>query len=188
MALTQPRRLQARGRTALRTLRREAAPHTWAQRSLQGGRGEMLHLVSVFQHEKQVFRLWVLLIDLQNPSEQAMGTASPGRARVYWTAAFRAAGRWSPEDLQPEAPPHPRVRPPSRGTGLPAEPDWSVSSGSRGAQGPKEGLERPPWLSRPGQGPSLFQDVVKPRGPLLSHPRTRKRKSPSTGPLKNAAG
>ena len=25
------------------------------QRSLQGGQGEMLHLVSVFQHQKQVF-------------------------------------------------------------------------------------------------------------------------------------
>lgn len=149
---------------------------------------EMLPLVSVFQQQKQVFRPWALLIDVQNPSEQAMGTASPGGARVYWTAACRAAGRWSPEDLQPEEPPHPRVRPPSGGTGLPAEPDRSVSSGSRGAQGPKEGLERPPRLSHPGQGLSLPQAVIKPWEPLLSHPRTRKRKSPSTGPLRNAAG
>ena len=33
----------------------EAAPPTRAQRSLQGGRGEVLHLISVFQHQKQVF-------------------------------------------------------------------------------------------------------------------------------------
>lgn len=42
----QPRRLRARGRTALRTLRTEAAPPSRAQRSLQGGRGEVLHLIS----------------------------------------------------------------------------------------------------------------------------------------------
>lgn len=39
VAPTQPRQLQARGRTALRTLRREAAPPARAQRSLQGGWG-----------------------------------------------------------------------------------------------------------------------------------------------------
>lgn len=131
---------------------------------------------------------WALLIDLQNPTKQVIGTALLGGARVYWTVACRAAGRGSPDDPQPEELPHPCVCPPSGGTGLPAEPDRSVSSGSRGAQGPKEGLQRPPWLSRPGQGLSILQAVVKPRGPLLSHPRTRKRESPSTGPLKNAAG
>lgn len=101
--------------------------------------GEMLPLVSVFQQQKQVFRPWALLIDVQNPSEQAMGTASPGGARVYWTAACRAAGRWSPEDLQPEEPPHPRVRPPNGGRGSPQSQTGVCPVGAGEPRGPRRG-------------------------------------------------
>lgn len=144
-----------------------------------GWTGEMLPLVSVFQ-QKQVFRPSALLIDVQNPPEQTWGQP---RREGAGSIGQRPAGQRADGALRTctrrSHPIHVSVHP--AGSGLPhrARPECVLwGPGSPGAQG---GLERPPKASHPGQGLSLPQAVIKPWEPLLSHPRTRKRKAPAQG-------
>lgn len=136
-----------------------------------GGASSRLHFPA---SEASFFHPRALLIDLQNPTEQAMGTASQGGAQICWMAACKAAGRGSPDDPQPEEPPHPCVCPPIGGMGLPAEQGQSVFQGL--------GLSSPAQPSRPRADGS--PGCGQTSGATPFSPKDQEEKKP----LKNAAG